>query len=124
MNIKKNISNIDTWCRGLLIIIFSAVFHVLMALILLLVLFQFVTKLISGGHNPYVEQFSLKTVSYLIQIIQYLTFQSDEKPFPFGPFKNTESVLDSIEIENDVANNDDITKTATNVSTKKSKSDA
>ncbi len=86
MDIKNNAKNTDTWLRGLFILIFGVIFYFLYGLIWLLVIFQFVTKVITGELNRNLEQFSTKMTSYAMQILNYITFQSEERPFPFSPF--------------------------------------
>ncbi len=86
MDIKNNAKNTDTWLRGLFILIFAVIFYFLYGLIWLLVIFQFVTKVITGELNRNLEQFSTKMTSYAMQILNYITFQSEERPFPFSPF--------------------------------------
>ena len=91
MDIKDNAKNIDTWLRGLFILIFGVIFYFLYGLIWLLVIFQFITKVITGELNSNLEQFSTKMTSYAMQILNYITFQSEERPFPFSPFPNGEA---------------------------------
>lgn len=86
MGIKDNAKNIDTWLRGLFILIFGVIFYFLYGLIWLLVIFQFVTKVITGGLNSNLEQFSTRMTCYAMQILNYITYQSEERPFPFSPF--------------------------------------
>ncbi len=86
MDIKDNARNTDTWLRGLFILVFAVIFYFLVGLIWLLVIFQFVTKVITGELNGNLEQFSTKMTSYAMQILNYITFQSEERPFPFSPF--------------------------------------
>ena len=86
MDIKNNAKNTDTWLRGLFILIFGVIFYFLYGLIWLLVIFQFVTKVITGELNRNLEQFSTKMTSYAMQILNYITFQSEKRPFPFSPF--------------------------------------
>lgn len=88
MNIKDNAKNIDTWLRGLFILVFAVIFYFLVGLIWLLVIFQFVTKVITGALNSNLEQFSTKMTCYAMQILNYITFQSEDRPFPFSPFPN------------------------------------
>ena len=91
MDIKDNAKNTDTWLRGLFILVFGVIFYFLYGLIWLLVIFQFITKVITGGLNGNLEQFSTKMTSYAMQILNYITFQSEERPFPFSPFPNGEA---------------------------------
>lgn len=86
MDIKNNAKNKDTWLRGLFILVFSVISYFLYGLIWLLVIFQFFTKVITGNLNNYLEQFSKKLTLYALQILDYITYQSEERPFPFSPF--------------------------------------
>ena len=86
MGIKDNAKNIDTWLRGLFILIYGVIFYFLYGLIWLLVIFQFVTKVLTGGLNSNLEQFSTRMTCYAMQILNYITYQSEERPFPFSPF--------------------------------------
>jgi len=90
MDIKDNAKNTDTWLRGFFILVFGVIFYFLYILIWLLVIFQFVTKVLTGELNSYLEQFSTKMTSYAMQILNYITYQSEERPFPFSPFQETE----------------------------------
>ena len=86
MNIKDNAKNKDTWLRGPFILVFCVIFYFLYGLIWLLVIFQFITKVITGGLNDNLEQFSKRLSSYVLQILDYITYQSEERPFPFSSF--------------------------------------
>lgn len=86
MGIKDNAKNIDTWLRGFFILIYGVIFYFLYGLIWLLVIFQFVTKVLTGGLNSNLEQFSTRMTCYAMQILNYITYQSEERPFPFSPF--------------------------------------
>jgi len=50
------------------------------------VIFQFLMKVITGNLNPNVMNFSDGLTRYAFQILQYVTFQSEERPWPFGPW--------------------------------------
>ena len=86
MDIKNNVKNKDIWLRGLFILIFGVIFYFLYGLIWLLVIFQFITKVLTGKLNSNLEQWSTRMTCYAMQILNYITFQSEERPFPFSPF--------------------------------------
>jgi hypothetical protein len=90
MDIKDHAKNTDTWLRGFFILVFGVIFYFLYLVIWLLVIFQFVTKVLTGELNSNLEQFSTKMTSYAMQILNYITYQSEERPFPFSPFPETE----------------------------------
>ena len=90
-NVKENVKNVDTWMRGLFIIIFGVIFYFLIGIIWLLVIFQFVTKVITGNLNEQLEKFSSGLTQYALQILDYVTFQSETRPFPFSSFPGAKS---------------------------------
>jgi hypothetical protein len=85
-DVKENVKNVDTWLRGLFIIIYGIVFYVLFWIIWLVVIFQFIMKVITGGLNENVMNFSGGLTRYAYQILNYVTFQSEERPWPFSPW--------------------------------------
>jgi hypothetical protein len=50
--------------------------------------FQFLAKLFSGSAVAGLAEFGDNLAAYQSQVTRYLTFSSDEKPFPFAPFPN------------------------------------
>ena len=85
MDVKENVRNVDTWMRGLFIVIFGVIFYFLIGIVWLLVIFQFITKVVTGSLNVQVEKFSSSLTQFVLQILNYVTFQSEERPFPFSP---------------------------------------
>ncbi len=47
---------------------------------------QFVMMAIQGRVNEELRSFSVNLVQYLWELVAYVTFVRDEKPFPVGPF--------------------------------------
>ena len=45
MSVKEHAKNVDTWLRGLFILVFGVIFYFLYIIIWLLVIFQFFTRL-------------------------------------------------------------------------------
>ena len=86
MNIKENVKNPQVWLRGLFIAIFGVILYFAFILVWLLVVFQFVSKLLTGNVNLQLADFSSGLLRYISGILGYITFQSDEKPFPFSPW--------------------------------------
>ena len=90
MDIKENAKNIDVWTRGLFILVFAVIFYVLFILIWLVVIFQFLMKLITTELNQQLLDFSDALIQYVSQILLYITFKSEERPFPFSPWPGNE----------------------------------
>lgn len=47
---------------------------------------QFVMMAIQGRVNEELRSFSVHLIQYLWELVAYVTFVRDEKPFPVGPF--------------------------------------
>ncbi|MEX0950951.1 MAG: DUF4389 domain-containing protein [Gammaproteobacteria bacterium] len=89
MNAKQNLSNIKTWLQGGFIILFGIVFYIAYGcLIWLLVLFQFVTKLLTGKPNSQLLEITPKITNYAHDILRYVTFQTDLRPWPLTQGSN------------------------------------
>lgn len=73
----------STWVRGLFMLLFIALYHVAAVLIGAVAVLQFVWKLISGEVNPRLLSFGEDLGRYFYQIMRFLTFNTEEKPFPF-----------------------------------------
>jgi len=58
-------------------------------IILLLVIGgQFLTLLLTGSDNKNLRNFGQSLASWIFQIMQFLTFNSNSKPFPFDDWPN------------------------------------
>ena len=85
-DVKTNVKNVDTWMRGLFIVVFAVIFYVLATIIWVLVIFQFITAVVTGGPNGNLKSFSDSLAQYAYQVLRYMTFQSEERPWPFSPW--------------------------------------
>ena len=47
---------------------------------------QFVVVALNGRANLELKDFSLRLVQYLSELLAFVTFVRDERPFPIGPF--------------------------------------
>ena len=90
MDVKQNVRNVDTWMRGLFIVIFGVIFYFLIGIVWLLVIFQFVTKVLTGNLNEQLAKFSNSLTQYALQLLNYVTYQSEVRPFPFSSLPGTE----------------------------------
>lgn len=93
--IQKNLKEISTWQRIFFMAVFVFIAGFVRALLWAVIAFQVVTKLITGKINPNLRQLGATLASYLYQIMLFLTFNTDEMPFPFaeleGPDRSSRS---------------------------------
>ena len=89
-DVKDNLKSQSTWIRGLYILIF-AVFYTLAEIVLFaVILFQFLLKLFTGDTNDRLLKLGQGLSTYVYQILQYMTFNSDYQPYPFGAWPRGE----------------------------------
>ncbi len=109
MSVTENAKDVDVWIRGLFIVIFGVIFYFLYGIIWLLVIFQFLTKVVTRGLNPQLMDFSYKLTRYAMQILSYITFQSETRPFPFSPWpgeRDDSSIREAVAALEDESNVD------------------
>jgi len=80
---KRNIKRRETWLRGAYILLFAIIYGVAEALLVAVVLFQFGSILLAGQTNERLHVFSRNLCEFIYQVLSYVTFNSDDKPFPF-----------------------------------------
>ena len=86
MTVSEHAKNVDTWIRGLFIVVFAVIFYVTCTVLWVLVIFQFLMKVLTGNLNDNLMNFSGGLTSFASQILRYITFQSEERPWPFSPW--------------------------------------
>lgn len=82
--LKQNIKQTDTWLRLLFIIIYGAVLWVTSIVLSFVVVFQFLTVLFTRDTQKNLLDFGASLAEFVRQIVAYLTFNTEDKPFPFG----------------------------------------
>ncbi|WP_232788007.1 DUF4389 domain-containing protein [Paraglaciecola sp. MB-3u-78] len=83
---KATLTNLDTWKRGLFMVVFAIISGVAKLVVTLVAVFQFITLLFKGQTNEAMIPLGQNLSTYLYQITLFLTFKTDEMPFPFIPF--------------------------------------
>jgi len=65
-------------------ILFVAIWSVSRVVVLAVVVLQFFWVLLAGEANPRLSEFGQSLATYTYQIVCYLTFTTEEHPFPFA----------------------------------------
>ena len=82
--LKTHITDQNTWIRGLTMLLFVVIYAVARLVIGAVVAFQFLSVLFTGTANGRLLKFGQSLGTYIYQIILYLTFNSADRPYPFG----------------------------------------
>ncbi|NOQ68946.1 MAG: DUF4389 domain-containing protein [Gammaproteobacteria bacterium] len=88
--IKENLKQQSTWIRGLYMLMFALFYSIAEIVLFAVVLVQFFFKLFTGQTNPRLRMLGQSIATYIYQIIQFLTFNSDYHSYPFGPWPKGE----------------------------------
>jgi hypothetical protein len=116
--IKENVTRRSIWLRLVFMIVLSVAFGVAEFVTFAVVAFQFLSSLFTGQPNDLLTRFGGNLARYLQQIIVYMTFATEEKPFPFMPWpdepheetrveEHSNQLNDKPENAGDVADNDE-----------------
>jgi len=89
-DIKDNLKQQSTWMRGLYMLLFTLFYSIAEAVLFAVVVFQFLLQLFTADTNPRLLKLGQGIATYIYQIIQFLTFNSDYQPYPFGAWPRGE----------------------------------
>lgn len=82
--IKENLKETATWLRGLYMLLFMVVYWVAEIIVAIVVFFQFLSVLITSTKNEKLLSLGQSLSTYIYQIMAYLTFNSEARPYPVG----------------------------------------
>jgi len=74
------------WQRCLYMFGFAILAYMTFWVLILMAVVQCVVYLIDKDANADLKKFSRNTVQYLFELMAFISFSSDERPFPFGKF--------------------------------------
>jgi len=86
MDIKANLLRASTWTRGFFMLVYAIIFSIVKFVIGAVVIFQFGSMLLTGQVNERLLTFAQSLSVYTYQIICFLTYVQEEKPFPLSPW--------------------------------------
>lgn len=81
-DLQKNIKMRSTWLRLFFMIIFAFLYGLSRAVTAVVVVIQFFHVLFTGDTNDQLKTFGHSLAIYSYEVVDYLTFNSDTKPFP------------------------------------------
>lgn len=81
--IEENLKSKSTWMRLIFMIVFSVLASVASFVVSVIVVFGFLWVLVTGETNKQLQKAGQGIASYLYQVLRYLTYNSDDRPFPF-----------------------------------------
>jgi len=81
---KTNLADKGTWLRVIYMILFAVIFNVAELVTGVVVVIQFLFKLVTGKANAQLQNFGQNLATYFQQMVGFLTYHTEDMPYPFG----------------------------------------
>jgi hypothetical protein len=81
--IEEHLKSRSTWMRLLFMIVVAVFYAVTRLVLIVVVVVQFLHVLLTGEPNSRLKDFGLSLAAYIYSIVEYLTFNTEVRPFPF-----------------------------------------
>jgi len=82
--LKSNLMSGKHWVRLVYMVFFAVCMQAAGFVMWVLVVLQFLFSLITGASNLNLRTFGQSLSKYIFESLQFLTYNSEEKPFPFS----------------------------------------
>ena len=79
-----NLTNGQTWLRGIFMLLFVLIYSVTEVIVFVVVMLQFLFVLFTGQQNTRLKDFGDALSIFVYQVMSYWTYNSEERPFPFA----------------------------------------
>ncbi len=90
-NREQQMNDSSRWVRLLYMILFAVLYKVAEFIMWVVVLFQAIVNLVTGGSNERALKFGKQLSVYVYGVWAYLTYNTEKKPFPFSDWPTTTS---------------------------------
>ncbi|CAI8384519.1 MAG: Uncharacterised protein [Cellvibrionales bacterium UBA7375] len=90
INGNMSLTNVNTWIRLAYMVLFALLVMAARLLVSIVVIVQFALVLIFGRDNENLRNLGQGLGKWVYQAIMFLTFNSDDKPFPFDEWPSLE----------------------------------
>ena len=89
---KDEVLKSSKWLRLFFMIIYVAIVNaIVLPLIIFIVVIQFLFHLFAGSHSSQLEKVSDWLINFLGECLIYLTYKTEQRPFPFNSEEESNS---------------------------------
>ncbi len=89
-DVKENVKSQSTWIRGLYMLLYLVFYTIAEVVLFAVVAFQFLMQLFTGRTNERLRKLGQGLSTYIYQILQFVNFNSEYHPYPFGAWPKGE----------------------------------
>ena len=94
-DVKENVKDSSVWKRLLFMLLFGILYSVTEVVLAVVVAFQFLTVLFTGNKNDKLLDLGGSISSYIYQIARYLTYNCEERPYPFSDWPSGQGAAET-----------------------------
>jgi hypothetical protein len=95
--LKRHVGDSGVWMRLLFMLVFAVLYSVAEIVLSAVVVFQFLVVLFTGSRNAKVLSLGASLSAYAYQVFRYLTYNSDQRPFPFADWPSDRPLVEHAE---------------------------
>ncbi|HEY7884094.1 MAG TPA: DUF4389 domain-containing protein [Cellvibrionaceae bacterium] len=100
--LKSNLLSGEHWMRLVFMILFAVLLYVAAIVMSFLVIVLFVFALVTGRANANLRQLGDTLSQFIYAVLRFLTYNTDDKPFPFAPWPTAEPIVEPEVVETPV----------------------
>lgn len=97
--LKENVQNSSVWKRFLFMLLFGFLYSVAEVVLVAVIIFQFLTVLFTGNKNDRMLDLGGEISAYIYQALRYLTYNSEQRPYPFSDWPSDQATAEVDERE-------------------------
>ncbi|MFV8781970.1 DUF4389 domain-containing protein [Microbulbifer sp. SA54] len=88
--LKQNLTSTNQWVRLVYMVLFAVLLEIAGFVMLAVVIAQFLFNIITGAANDNLRRLGDQLATYIYQTLQFLIYNTEEKPFPFAEWPESE----------------------------------
>lgn len=97
--IGEHLTSRDSWLRLLFMVLFVALWSITRLVVFAVIILQILFLLFSGKRNERLAGFGASLAIYSYELVAYLTFASEEQPFPFSDWPDGSAPAEQTDAE-------------------------
>ena len=87
---NESLKDTNTWKRALFMLLFAFAYSIAEFVLIAVAVVQLLFKLITGSLNENLRVLGKQTARYIYEVMLFLTFNTEEKPFPFAAWPDVD----------------------------------
>jgi hypothetical protein len=82
--VEENLKSRDTWYRFVFMLVFGVILSITSMVATAIIVLGFLVVLFTGERNDQLRGAGASVSNYIRDVLRYLSYNTDDKPFPFG----------------------------------------